>query len=235
MEAKISQDIIIDTLIERPISFSIGRRKFCIYHVTLGKSLLITSLIKELGIDQGALVESPILETMRVCSVNKPIAARIIAYAVCATKEEIMDQRAINKLVSFFQKQKTEDVASLVNTILSYDRTGGIIEHFGIDKDMRDMKRVQDVKDDGNSLSFCGKSIWGQLIDSVCERYGWTMDYVMWGISYNNLQMLMADQVKTIFLTDDERKKVHVAGRISVVHKAENMTAEEMKKVLNIQ
>lgn len=37
-----------------------------------------------------------------------------------------------------------------------------------------------------NQYVFGGKSIWGALIDAACERYGWTFDYVVWGISYNN-------------------------------------------------
>ena len=238
MEAKITKDIIIDTLIERPISFSIGQKrfqKFTIYPITLGKSLIISNLINELGIEKEILNDSPLIEIMRVCSVNKDIAARIIAYAVCKSKEEVMDLEHVEKTARIFAKQSTEDVASLINTILSHDRTGAITEFFGIDKEIKDMRKVQEAKDGGNDMSFCGKSIWGQMIDVVCERYGWTMDYVMWGISYNNLQMLITDQVKTIFLTDEERKKVHIPPRGAKVHKAENMSVEEMKKILNIQ
>jgi hypothetical protein len=32
------------------------------------------------------------------------------------------------------------------------------------------------------------------------------MDYVMWGISYANLKMLMADAITTIYLSEEDRK-----------------------------
>ena len=41
---------------------------------------------------------------------------------------------------------------------------------------------------------FGGKTIWGTLIDAACERYGWTFDYVVWGISYNNLTLMLKDK-----------------------------------------
>ncbi len=53
-----------------------------------------------------------------------------------------------------------------------------------------------------------GKSIYGLLIDFACQRYGWTMDYVLWGISYVNLNMLFADAITTVYLSDEERKKL---------------------------
>ena len=48
------------------------------------------------------------------------------------------------------------------------------------------------------------------MIDTVCNRYKWTFDYVVWEISYVNLQLLLKDSIKTIYLTDDEMKKLHV-------------------------
>lgn len=49
------------------------------------------------------------------------------------------------------------------------------------------------------------------MIDIACERYGWTMDYVVWGISYANLHMLLNDYITSIYLTDDEIKKYHIS------------------------
>jgi len=36
------------------------------------------------------------------------------------------------------------------------------------------------------------------LIDPLLERYGWTYDYALWGISLVNVQMLMADIIDDI-------------------------------------
>ena len=53
-------------------------------------------------------------------------------------------------------------------------------------------------------------SVYGSIIDQACERYGWTFDYVVWEISYTNLQMMLRDSVKSIYLTDEEAKRCHV-------------------------
>ena len=93
------------------------------------------------------------------------------------------------------------------------DKTDAIMQEFGIDKESKRLSDVLKVKadnKDGGSLSFGGKSIWGTLVDAACERYGWTYQYTIWGISFSNLQLLLADHIKTIFLTDEERKKCHV-------------------------
>lgn len=50
--------------------------------------------------------------------------------------------------------------------------------------------------------------LYGLLIDFACQRYGWTMDYVLWGISYVNLNMLFADAITTVYLSEEERKKL---------------------------
>ena len=59
-------------------------------------------------------------------------------------------------------------------------------------------------------VSFGGRSVYGSLIDYACQRYGWTMQYVVWGISYANLQMLIADALNTAYLNDDEMRKLGV-------------------------
>lgn len=48
------------------------------------------------------------------------------------------------------------------------------------------------------------------MIDTACQRYGWTFEYVVWGISYANLQLLLADSVTSIYLSDEERKRVNI-------------------------
>jgi hypothetical protein len=50
--------------------------------------------------------------------------------------------------------------------------------------------------------------LFGQLIDPACERYGWSYEYVVWGISYAALTAMMADKVTSIILTDEEKKNV---------------------------
>jgi len=39
--------------------------------------------------------------------------------------------------------------------------------------------------------------VWGGLLDVVLQKYHWTLDYLLWGISYVNVQMLLADSIST--------------------------------------
>lgn len=49
----------------------------------------------------------------------------------------------------------------------------------------------------GSNRVIGGRSIWGGLIDVVLQKYHWTYDYLLWGISYQNVQMLLADNMST--------------------------------------
>lgn len=92
--------------------------------------------------------------------------------------------------------------------ILSSDKIEEFIRYFGIDADREMKTRISRIKGEGSSITFGGNSIYGLLIDFACQRYGWTMDYVLWGISYVNLNMLFADAVTTVYLSEEERKKL---------------------------
>ena len=54
-----------------------------------------------------------------------------------------------------------------------------------------------DFPDDGSGANshYGGRSIWGQ-IDAFMSRYHWTMDYVLWGISWANARLIIADAMK---------------------------------------
>jgi hypothetical protein len=40
-----------------------------------------------------------------------------------------------------------------------------------------------------------GSSLWGSLFDVVLEKYHWTFDYLLWGISFVNVHMLLSDSI----------------------------------------
>lgn len=54
----------------------------------------------------------------------------------------------------------------------------------------------------GSSRAIGGRSLWGGLLDVACAKYGWTLHYVLWGISYLNLQMMLIDAI-TIDYNDE--------------------------------
>ncbi len=203
---------IADMVMEKPLEFYIENERFCIYPVTLGKSYLLQRLIQSLDINKENIELNPFLEALRLCENKSDTVSRIIAYYTTKTKEKLFNECYINERASYFQSNvDIADMAKLLLYVLTSDNVDSSIKYLGLDKEREDQRKVLKVKSKGsNVISFGGKSMYGTLIDAACERYGWTFDYVVWGISYANLRMLMADMITTISLTDEEKKKVHL-------------------------
>lgn len=49
-----------------------------------------------------------------------------------------------------------------------------------------------------------GSSLWGAMVDTVLSKYGWTMDYLLWEISYINIIMLITDSISVYPIRDKE-------------------------------
>lgn len=203
---------LADAIIERPYAFDADGIRYFLYPPTLGKTVIIERHIAELGFDFEIASESPMIEALSVCMSNAEGVARIIALHTCKDKGELFDGELIeHRTKSIKNAASAEELASVLVLLLTRYGTSHFIEHLGLDKEKQDIERVRKCKKTKGSYTFGGKSIYGTVIDYACERYGWTMDYVVWGISYQNLQMLMADAIQSIYLTDDEQKNCHVA------------------------
>ena len=46
-------------------------------------------------------------------------------------------------------------------------------------------------------------SPWG-LLSEIATQYGWTLDYILDGISWANIQLMMADSIKSVKKKDDD-------------------------------
>lgn len=209
MESAISiLQSIEDAIMERPFGFEVNGKRFCLYPPTLGASMLIARLTKDLEIDDASLAEQSCLEIMRIVGKHKDIACRIIAYATANGKEEACDALIIDERQKFFSDSLSNDeIVQLLLLIYQSDNTAAFIRHFGLDKEQKEQARISKLKNKGgNTLMFGGKSLYGSLIGVACEKYGWTLDYVVWGISLTNLRMMIADSINSIYLTDEEKK-----------------------------
>ena len=69
---------------------------------------------------------------------------------------------------------------------------------YSIDKDL-EAKRLERLKASGTGRVIGGRSLWGGLFDVLLERYHWTFEYLIWGISYTNVQMLLSDSVQVFY------------------------------------
>lgn len=200
---------ISDAIIERPISFSLGKSKLCLYPPTLGKMQILKNLYFSMGVNMELLSINPLAETLRICTDKPDTVCQIIAYSTFNDKKSILDMEKVLRRAKFLQDNTSaEDLATLLTVILSNDKIEEFILYFGIDADREMKTQISRIKGEGSSITFGGKSIYGLLIDFACQRYGWTMEYVLWGISYVNLNMLFADAITTVYLSDEERKKL---------------------------
>lgn len=209
---------IADTIIDRPKGFSVGRRHFYLYPVTIGKMYLQQRIIDSLDVDFKLLQISPYVEALRIAETKKEDCCLLLAYHTLQTKREILCNEVVTERKNFFLKEMNNgDVATLVLACLTNNNTSTLMQHFGIDKEMERMSEVMKAKNSKNSFSFGGKSMYGTIIDAACERYKWTFDYVVWGISYTNLQLMLKDSVKSVYLTDEEMKRVHLNNTSAMI------------------
>lgn len=209
-----------------PIGFDTEQNHFSIYPTTLGKMYLTSQLVDSLEFDKDLLQANPFLEALRVVSTKKEECCRLIAYYSFNTKEEILNSSTVSKRQKLiFTECNNEDIATLLVIILKSNTLSEITKQTGMDKEATRMAKVNAAKKSNNQFVFGGKTIWGSLIDAACERYGWTYDYVVWGISYNNLSLMFKDKVTSIYLSDEEMKRGHVAPANEKVINGDNMEA----------
>lgn len=235
MESKEHIEVdMIDTIIERPIGFNIDNLSFYIYPPTLGKTYLLTMLFKELDADSNIISTNPYLEALRLCQMKKDIVCRILAYYTFNCRSDIFDNIKVNARAELFGKKlDIEELSTLFVIVLSNDNSELYIQHLGIDKERKERKRIAEIRENNRSITFGGNSVYGTLIDCACQRYGWTMDYVVWGISYANLKMLMSDTITTVYLNSDELKKLNIFDNKENINADDPRNEELIDKVLS--
>lgn len=225
---------IADTIIERPIGFNVGSRRFFIYQPTLGKTYLFVRLFKTLDANDKVIAANPYMEALRLCQTKKDIVCRILSYYTFGRKEDIVDNSKVEYRAKWFERKlDNEELSTIFVLILSSDNTEEYIKYFGIDKERKERERIAKLKNKkDSSINFGGNSAYGTLIDFACQRYGWTMDYVVWGISYSNLRMLMADAITTIYLSAEERKELHIFDNVEYINADDPKNKELIRSML---
>lgn len=205
---------LADIIMERPFGFKVGGRQFYLYPMTLGKSYLLSRIIESLDVNKNLLSSNPYAEAIRLCSLNKDSVVRIIVYNTLNSKHDIFNDELVNERMKFFADSLDEkELAELLSIVLSSDDIGKYTKYLGIDRDRKSLEKVMRVKGENkNNIDFFGKSIMGTLIIPACEKLNMTPSQIVWDISISFLRLLMADCVTSVYLTDDERKKVHISS-----------------------
>lgn len=106
-----------------------------------------------------------------------------------------------------------EEMSQLLVIVLTKDNTDEFIKYFGIDRERKELAKVSMIKNKkGNSITFGGKSVFGSLILPACEKLNMTPQQIVWEISFSFLQMLMADTITSVYLTDEEKKEARISN-----------------------
>ena len=220
----IDKAYISDALIERPISFSVRKKHYSLYPASLGKIQLTARLLEAIGLTEGNAYK----QALEAVKIHREECLRLVAYSTLPG-DECLDENKVCRRIKELEPADETDLATLLVVILTSDKTADIKKEFGMDKEEQRLNKVIKAKKaskENNSLSFGGKSIWGSIVDVACERYGWSYQYVLWGISFCALQLLMSDRVKTVLLSKEEMKAAHVSTD-AVVVRADDRTALE--------
>ncbi len=196
---------------ERPRVFQVNGMPFFIYPTTLGMLQVVKPLIEDLSQDEELSRESELLEIMRICEDDKRKVAILIAYRTCNGYAEVCDVEAVERKADKLMELDSVAMAEILIMILGELAcdTEEYEEVLGITEQRKLMKRTIEIKDnkDSSTVSFGAVSIYGGFIGHFCKEYGWSYQYVMWGVSYVNLKLLLADEKVDIYLTDEERKR----------------------------
>jgi len=202
-------DLGTDILLERRHEFSVDGKVYHIAPPSLGKLFVLQGLVSNISINEKMLATLPHVELLRVAEAHKHECCELIAYATCDTREELCNVAILDKRTHHFEHHLDDtEIATLLVATFSHNRHHQFMDESGITKERERMAAVARHKEKGGGVTFGGKTIFGQLVDPACERYGWTYEYAVWGISAAVLELMMADKVSEVFLTDEEKKKM---------------------------
>ena len=184
-----------------------------IHHPSYGVSVLAMETLEDAGLDSRALALDPCQELLRLASVNKSAVCRAIALYTTATKEEALGDFARERATLLEELMTVDEAARVAVVCLSMDDVEKFMRHYGLSRESDRYARAAKVKmQKSESVSFGGLTVYGSLFDPIMERYGWTLDYVIWGISYANLRMIAADMPRTLCMTREERRKAGITN-----------------------
>ena len=223
---------LIDAVIERPVPFSVVKEQLFLYPASLGKMYMVAKILDSLKVNVSAVADDAYSEAVRLCKYKRADSIRLIAYYTVKDKEDHFKIDLIDGRCSILSSLDDSEIATLLVLVLTNENSDRFIKEYGIDKERQIVQKIIKHKRENGNLSFGGKTVYGTLIDSVCERYGWSFDYVVWGISYTNLRMITADSVVSMYLSKEDMKKLHISADREVIDASDPKNFERIKALL---
>ena len=220
-----------DSIMEMPIGFEVGGVHYFLYPVTLGTAYLISreregmaENIKEVFINAS---EAEKLDYRRCL-------CRIVSMQTFNKKEEILDFRTLSERTdTLYQTLDDEGLFELYDIVMdSFDDASLFIKKSGLGYDKKRLEKIAKHKEDSGNFTFGARTAYGSIIGPACEKFGWTLDYVVWGIGYTNLKMLLADTQVSVYLSKDERKKLKISSDREIIDANDPANIERIRQIL---
>lgn len=226
---------IADAIMERPYSFTIDERHFFLYQPTLGHLYMIQPILSGMGINDALLNTNPYAEALRLCMEDSERVCRVIAYLTIKRPSLMFKEKYVQERMTFLgENLDIEDMAQLLILALTFDKTKEFMKHLGIDKEQQDKEKVMKAKEDkGNTYSFGGKSTYGTLLSVACSQLGLTPRQAVWDISYVNLKMMLADNITSIYLSDEEKRRCRIPTDRTFISGDDANNMDKIMKMFN--
>lgn len=201
-----------DILMEKPRVFSVGRKRFYLYPVTLGKSYLLARLSRSLGLEADGRLLNGYAEALRLCVERTATVCRLVTLHTIRKRENLFDNAFVLRRAAYLRKNlSAEDLAKLFLLTLQRPDWDGVLSFLGLDAERKRLDKIMAVKKrDGHTQTFFGKSVAGSFIIPACQKLGLKPQEAIWGVSYDLLRLLLSDVPVDIYLTDEDMRKGHV-------------------------
>lgn len=228
--SKILNEALADAVMDRPREFFIGRKRYCLWSPTLGVSLMLERHMQSIGIDAELMSSNPSIEILRLVRDKRYEVCYILAILSFRSFLELSNGSTLERRAKIFSKSLTDDeIAQLLLVGLGSVDAGQLIKMSGIEDERKEQSRISEIKNkDGHTKIFGGRTMYGTLIDAACRAYGWSKEYVVWGIDLTSLRMMLADKIDSIYMSDDDMKQL---GIHSTHDKKFGMTPEDIAKL----
>lgn len=242
---KETENLFAETLIEMPVTFSIGeegkKKFFNVWPKSIGKRILLDRLKAQLDFNDENARTDALLEAMRVCKDKSNIVMRMIAVSTARTKKLVYDEARTQACIRQFREGLTlENMATLLLHIMQDDDIAieKIKKYYGIDKEQRKREAIAKVrkKEPTGTVNIGGCSLYGGLVAFCCEKFGMTIDEALWDVSYASLMLMYADYPDSVYLSEKEYKSLPAwarQGRDTVTVDGDNR--EELIKAIKSQ
>lgn len=225
-------DTLADVVLDLPREFSINGKGYHLWSPTLGMSILIERKMRLISIDKGAPDWEPTMEVLRICASEKEKVCDVLSVYTFREYDDFLCVARLEERKKELMALDVDELASLFLYTLSMTDATRLMHNTGLEKDIDKQREIAGIKNkEGHSVTFGGKTLYGQLIDAACARYGWSKKYAVWGIDLVSLRMMLADSLNSVYLTDEERKSLKVDQESDIVIGMDEAGIEKLKSM----